>query len=169
MTYLVLDDHALLRQCEMDTYRSHGPGGQKRNKTSSAVRLRHSPTGLAVIATEDRSQHVNKARALRRLRAAIALHVRSDLDPVLYTPSELFHECVAPNGEWLIGRRDPRRYLVVSELLDLLAASSMQVSEAAKRLDMSTGQFVKLLDAEPKLRARVNEMRQAAGLKALSR
>src|SRR4051794_28568175 len=66
--WTALTDDQLLAQCEVDTYRASGPGGQKRNKTSSAVRLRHPPTGLLVIAEESRSQHENKARALRRLR-----------------------------------------------------------------------------------------------------
>src|SRR6188508_3094747 len=62
-----LTDAQLLAQCGVDTYRASGPGGQKRNKTSSAVRLRHPPSGLLVIAEESRSQHENKAKALRRL------------------------------------------------------------------------------------------------------
>src|SRR5438309_5189967 len=71
-----LTDAQLLAQCEVDTYRASGPGGQKRNKTSSAVRLRHSPTGLIVIAEESRSQHENKAKALKRLRKALFLELR---------------------------------------------------------------------------------------------
>ena len=63
-----LSDAQLLAQCAVDTYRASGPGGQKRNKTSSAVRLRHPPSGLLVIAEESRSQHENRARALRRMR-----------------------------------------------------------------------------------------------------
>ncbi len=68
-----LSDAQLLAQCEVDTYRASGPGGQKRNKTSSAVRIRHPPSGLLVIAEESRSQHENRARALRRLRQALIL------------------------------------------------------------------------------------------------
>src|SRR6266496_5058506 len=71
-----LTEDQLLAQCEVDTYRASGPGGQKRNKTSSAVRIRHPPSGLIVIAEESRSQHENKARALRRLRQALYLKLR---------------------------------------------------------------------------------------------
>ena len=70
--YLLLSDDELLRQCDVDTYRASGPGGQKRNKTSSAVRLRHEPTGMSVTATESRSQHENKGRAVKRLRERLA-------------------------------------------------------------------------------------------------
>ena len=77
--WAALTDEQLLAQCEVDTYRASGPGGQKRNKTSSAVRLRHLPTGLIVIAEESRSQHENKAKALRRLWHALFLHLRDDL------------------------------------------------------------------------------------------
>src|SRR3972149_6097639 len=69
-------DAALLAECEVDTYRASGPGGQNRNKVETAVRLRHKPTGLSVIAEESRSQAENRPRALRRLRMAIPLRVR---------------------------------------------------------------------------------------------
>ncbi|MEJ2200651.1 MAG: peptide chain release factor-like protein [Desulfuromonadaceae bacterium] len=49
-------------------FRSSGPGGQKKNKTESAVRLQHRPSGLVVTATESRSQAVNKRVALMRLQ-----------------------------------------------------------------------------------------------------
>src|ERR1700730_1617424 len=74
--WTALTDAQLLAQCEVDTYRASGPGGQKRNKTSSAVRLRHPPSGLIVIAEESRSQHENRARGLRRLRQSLYLTVR---------------------------------------------------------------------------------------------
>ena len=77
--HLSLDE--LLSQCDVDTYRASGPGGQKRNKTSSAVRLRHLPSELMVIAEESRSQHENRARALRRLRQALYLKLRGNGQP----------------------------------------------------------------------------------------
>ena len=80
-TWSRLAEDRLLAQCEVDTYRASGPGGQKRNKTSSAVRLRHPPTGLIVIAEESRSQHENKAKALKRLWHALFLDLRDPLPP----------------------------------------------------------------------------------------
>src|SRR5690242_7895400 len=74
-----LSDAQLLAQCEVDTYRASGPGGQKRNKTSSAVRIRHPPTGLIVIAEESRSQHENRSRAFKRLRQALYLKIRNEM------------------------------------------------------------------------------------------
>src|SRR6202789_865653 len=72
-SWTALSDTSLLAQCAVDTYRASGPGGQKRNKTSSAVRLRHLPSGLIVIAEESRSQHQNKPRALSGIRRALYL------------------------------------------------------------------------------------------------
>lgn len=64
-------DEDLLRECEVDTFRSSGPGGQHVNKTESAVRLKHLPTGLVVTCREERSQHRNKASCLKKLREQV--------------------------------------------------------------------------------------------------
>ncbi|HEV2915118.1 MAG TPA: peptide chain release factor-like protein [Pyrinomonadaceae bacterium] len=61
-------DEDLLRECEIDTFRSSGPGGQHVNKTESAVRLKHLPSGLVVTSQQERSQHRNKALCLQKLR-----------------------------------------------------------------------------------------------------
>ena len=61
-------DAALLAECQVDTFRAGGPGGQHQNVTDSAVRLRHLPSGLTVTCRAQRSQYLNKMDALRRLR-----------------------------------------------------------------------------------------------------
>jgi len=64
-------DEDLLRECEVETFRSSGPGGQHVNKTESAVRFRHLPSGIVVISQQERSQHRNKAICLQKLRKKI--------------------------------------------------------------------------------------------------
>lgn len=68
---LPFDDDALYDECEMETFRSGGKGGQHVNKTESAVRLRHGPTGIVVMCQDDRSQFQNRRLALVRLRERI--------------------------------------------------------------------------------------------------
>jgi protein subunit release factor A len=56
---------------KVEFYRASGPGGQHRNTTDSAVRIRHLPTGIVAQASEDRSQARNREVALERLRALL--------------------------------------------------------------------------------------------------
>ncbi len=60
-------------EVRFEAFRAGGPGGQHQNKTESAVRAVHIPSGLAVVAREQRSQHRNKSLALERLGALIKL------------------------------------------------------------------------------------------------
>jgi len=71
MIKLPESDEDLLRECYVETFRSSGPGGQHVNKTESAVRLRHFPSGVAVTSQQERSQHRNKALCLQKLRKKI--------------------------------------------------------------------------------------------------
>jgi protein subunit release factor A len=62
----------LARESDITAYRSSGPGGQKKNKTESSVRVRHRATGITRVATESRSQWRNRRAALERLWLALA-------------------------------------------------------------------------------------------------
>ena len=65
---------------KIDTMRAQGAGGQHVNKTESAIRITHLPTGMIVFVQEERSQHKNKAKALKMLRAKLYDAQRSKLD-----------------------------------------------------------------------------------------
>jgi hypothetical protein len=166
-----LTEPQLLAQCDVDTYRASGPGGQKRNKTSSAVRLRHRPTGLIVIAEESRSQHENKARALKRLWHALFLELRDPIpadiaiEAVLALPD--FTQAREADGRLHMSARDARFWPASGVVLDVLAAVEARVADAAERLGVSTGNLIDFLQIDPKVWQEANRLRTAFGHKTL--
>jgi hypothetical protein len=170
--WTALSDEQLLSQCEVDTYRASGPGGQKRNKTSSAVRLRHPPSGLLVIAEESRSQHENKARALRRLRQALYLKLREPLATAEMTAERLtarpdYGPARDAEGRLHLGTRDSRFWPAVGVVLDVLLASEARLSEAAAALGTTTANLGDFLRSDEKVWEQVNQLRVRFGHKPL--
>jgi hypothetical protein len=170
-TWTRLTEDQLLAQCEVDAYRASGPGGQKRNKTSSAVRLRHEPTGLIVIAEESRSQHENKAKALRRLWKALFLELRDPLPAVLSVESVAaipdYTRARNADGRLHMSAKDPRFWPAAGVVLDVLAAAEARVAGAAALLGVSTGNLIDFLQTDPKLWQEANRLRAAFGQKSL--
>ncbi|HEY8141989.1 MAG TPA: peptide chain release factor-like protein [Kofleriaceae bacterium] len=160
---LGLADPALLAQCEMDRLRGSGPGGQKRNKTESSVRLRHGATGLSALAGESRSQHENKARALRRLRERIAFDLREPVELDEYAPPPalvllLEQEPIRKSEKWL---RSPEYLRAVGHLIDLYQAVGCSLPDASRRLAVAGGRLERVARADDRLMRKLGELKNA--------
>jgi hypothetical protein len=171
-TWSQLSEDQLLAQCEVDTYRASGPGGQKRNKTSSAVRLRHLPTGLIVIAEESRSQYENKAKALKRLQHALFLHLRDDLPTTARTPEAIathpdFAAARGRDGRLHLSAKNPLFWPAVGIVLDVIQACEARVADAAAILGVSTGNLIDFLQTDPKVWQEANRLRTVFAQKPL--
>src|SRR5215831_16030026 len=99
-----LTDEDFLKKCRWEAFRGPGPGGQKRNKTSSAVRITHEATGTSATAGESRSQAENRAKALRRLRLQMVLEHREPVDVQNFARPKWIEEMI-PDGRLDISRR----------------------------------------------------------------
>lgn len=151
--WLSTADSLLLRQCEQDFFIATGNGGQHRNKTESAVRLIHTPSGVAVTETGSRHREENRIHALRKLRHAIAFQLRCpNLTPPTLPEPSLKH---------------PDYPLFLAKLLDLLAGVEYAVSDAGAAMGLSTGQLIRLLSRDPTLWQYVNHERQKRNLSLL--
>ena len=160
-----LTDQGLLAECDVDFYRASGPGGQNRNKVETAVRLRHRPSGIMVIAEESRSQAENRARALKRLHKALALHVRH---PVSETGlPQPVQACIGRDGRLRVGPRDSRYLPAAAAVLDLLFGLEGNVGESARRLGLTTGNLSSFLTGDADLMAETNRIRAGFGLRPL--
>ena len=152
----------LLRDCEVRHERRRGPGGQHRNKTESAVVIRHLPTGIEGQAAERRSQFDNHRNAVKRLRMNLALSVRTE------------HLAkIAPTEKWRSRCHDGRIGInedhedfpeLLAEALDVLHSRNEHVPGSAEQLSCTASQLVKLLKKEPRAFLWLNDERRKHGL-----
>jgi hypothetical protein len=168
MSTRLLTDEAFLAACRTDLYRGSGPGGQKRNKTSNAVRLTHVPTGLHATATESRSLALNKLHALRRLRIKLASDLREPIDLLTFSPPDWFLE-IRHNDKITASHRHPQYSACAGLLLDLLSALRASPSAVAVNLGIATTTVIRFLEVEPAFWAAANQIRGAEGLTPLNR
>ena len=173
--YLAPDDQALLLQCDIHFYKSSGPGGQHRNKVSSAVRLKHRPTGVSAHGDDSRSQHQNKEMAIRRLRMNLACQIRRQLTPPILDLPDYIKECIfrsrgkqaGDNVRLEIGVKDHRFWHIAAYLLYVMQACQGKVSDAAAILGITTGNFAALLNSHRHLLTAAQQIRKQFGLSLL--
>ena len=169
LDYLRATDDQLIAQSEVDRYRASGPGGQHRNKTESAVRLRHKPSGVTAIGEDSRSQAENKIHAVRRLRSAIALDVREPVALEGYAPSRRLAALIA-GGTAPLGaktRLTPDYWAAIAEQLDVLVAGGLEIAATAQRFGITTGALSKLLLHDEQVALVVNDLRRARQMRPL--
>ncbi len=152
---LNLTDDELIKRCIIDFYKASGPGGQKKNKTESAVRLTLRDSTITASASEERQQSVNRSRAISRLRMQIAYEMRQ--------PAKVWE------GQWDMNLKNPKYPLFAACLLDHLVKHSWKVSEAATNLSVSTSKLIKILAKNDTLWQLVNQSRIKAGHKPLKK
>jgi hypothetical protein len=162
-----MSDEQLLRECRVDTYRSGGPGGQKRQKTSNGVRIVHEPSGVTATSTEWRTLSENRLHAIRRLRVKIATDIRAPVDAVRFEPPDWFLSIRRENRIEASHRHE--FYAAAGGLiLDLLTALGGNPAAVAVNLGVSTTAVIKFLEAEPAFWAAANRIRAGMGMPALT-
>lgn len=155
----------LLRDCEVRHERRRGPGGQHRNKTESAVVIRHLPTGIEGQAAERRSQFDNHRNAVKRLRLNLALGVRSELLAEA-APTDLW-KSRCHEGKIGINPDHDDFPLMLAEAMDVLFARNTHLPGSAEQLGCTGSQLIKLLKKEPRAFLWLNDERRKHGLPKL--
>jgi len=171
--WLLCDKDDLLKDCRVDAYKSPGPGGQRKNKVETAIRLVHKPSGLSAQGQATRSQRQNKSLALRNLQMHIACGLRTPADPEqLEIPAEI-SECLQPIGNSASGSAAKMRLTVstgnrlfwaaAAFVLDVFEASGGKLADAARAIGVSTSNLASFLRRHRALLAAAQQIRKANG------
>lgn len=158
-----LDEHELLKECEIRRQRRGGPGGQHRNKVETGIFITHVPTDCRAEACEKRSQADNQTTAVRRLRVQLALNHR---EPPAAMQTELWKARVR-NQKISVSVDHVDFPALLAELFDFLPTVNYSLGDAGEHFGVSSSQLVKFLKSMPVAFIRFNEMRAKSGLKPL--
>jgi hypothetical protein len=165
---LSLGEEDLARQCKFEAYRSGGPGGQKRNKTASAVKLTHMPSGISAHSADFRSQAENRVRALHRLRVKFATDVRTPVDSRGYEPPA-WVSASRVQGKLTTNTKNPLYARLAAHVLDVFAAVDGRIADAAALLGVPSSNLGHFLKAEHTVWAVAARIRAANHLPSLSK
>jgi hypothetical protein len=157
-----LPDEVLLTLVSEQRFKGSGPGGQRRNKVETGVRLTHRPSGLTATASERRARRQNHDVALQRLRRVLALELRMPVDPSSHTPSPTWLRRTG-GSNLAVNPGHPDVPELLAEALDVLAALDDDLPGAAQVLGVSSSRLVKLLKLEAQALTALNARLSADG------
>jgi hypothetical protein len=164
---LSLGEDDLARLCKFEAYRSGGPGGQKRNKTASAVKLTHVASGISAHSADFRSQAENRVRALHRLRFKFATDIRTPIEVRGYEPPAWL-SASRVQGKLTTNTKNPLYARLAAHVLDVFAAVDGRMADAAALLGVPSSNLGHFLKAEHAVWAAAARIRAANQLPPLS-
>jgi len=153
--FLLLDDQALQARCDIQATKGSGPGGQHRNKTSTGVRVALPVFNLEIRCCEDRSAHVNRLLALRRLRLAMALSVRLPAPKAQIVPF--------PGSQGHVQSSNEAFPFWIADVMDRLQAYNGELRPVAELYGLSTTALGHILSQEKAILQAVQQIRRIHG------
>jgi hypothetical protein len=165
---LSLDEEHLIRLCRFEAYKSGGPGGQKRNKTSSGVRWTHVASGIQAHSNDFRLQSENRVRALHRLRFKLATEHRTPIDVRGYEPPAWLTSSRI-DGKLTTNTKNPMYARLAAHVLDVFDATGGRIADTAALLSIPNSNLSHFLRAEHTVLAAASRIRAANGLPSLAK